>query len=250
MSEPHHGPRLQRTLRMPCDAFHMILSQIQCYIVWLILHDWANMSEQVDLISLWASHLASATCHVVNRGKAFCQEGEEEALYKLKEARDAMAVIWSSFCHCFRNQPNQSLKLWAVSKWEKEPSLNCYNMQVHANRKVAPPPKKWVGVLESQKAAVFNAQKTGPNPPFLSSSIHFSCLRTTGNDLLDLGEIVDSKVMKGLMKAVLHGSASAFFLCRGFHAQRSDCGWGGIDCPQQNSSHRMSYWCHRFTDDF
>ena len=159
MSEPHHGPRLQRTLRMPCDAFHMILSQIQCYIVWLILHDWANMSEQVDLISLWASHLASATCHVVNRGKAFCQEGEEEALYKLKEARDAMAVIWSSFCHCFRNQPNQSLKLWAVSKWEKEPSLNCYNMQVHANRKVAPPPKKWVGVLESQKAAVFNVQK-------------------------------------------------------------------------------------------
>lgn len=159
MSEPHHGPRLQRTLRMPCGAFHMILSQIQCYIVWLILHDWANMSEQVDLISLWASHLASARRHVVNQGKAFCQEGEEEALYKLKEARDAMAVIWSSFCHCFRNQPNQSLKLWAVSKWEKEPSLNCYNMQVHANRKVAPPPKKWVGVLESQKAAVFNAQK-------------------------------------------------------------------------------------------
>ena len=184
-------------------------------------------------------------------GKRFARRERKRLSISLK--RLVMPWPWFEAVSAIAFEISQT-SLSSSGQWasEREPSLNYYNMQVHANRKVAPPPKKWVGVLESQKAAVFNAQKnrSNSNPPFLSSSIHFSCLRTTGNDLLDLGEIVDSKVMKGLMKAVLHGSASAFFLCRGFHAQRSDCGWGGIDCPQQNSSHRMSYWCHRFTDDF
>ena len=235
-----------------------------------ILHDWANIVWGRYVRTGWFDKFVSKSPSVGNVScrqsrESLCQEGEEEALNKLIEARDAMAVIWSSFCHCFWNQWNQSHKLWTVSKWEKESSSNCYRrgstvldvlefwtcrsmpigkLRLHQRNGLAcwNPRRRLCSTLKSTSKSSNAIQFY----PFLTSTNNrkgFACI------CLFWEKFVNSKVMKELLKAVLRRSASAFLLCR--IVQRFPCtaqkwlwlGWNRLSTLLESG-------CHRFTDDF